>query len=65
MAHSHFAFTMNESQILSSVNEQLESSLTHGYNITKLSSRIEPLPDVVNGGSIISNVPEKVSLKSP
>lgn len=59
MAHSHFAFTMNESQILSSVNEQLESSLTHGYNITKLSSRIEPLPDVVNGGSIISNVPEK------
>ncbi|XP_026797143.2 BICD family-like cargo adapter 1 isoform X2 [Pangasianodon hypophthalmus] len=61
MAHSHSVFTMDESQILSRVNEQLKSSQNQGYNITKLSSCIEgmPLPDVVNDGSFISKAPEK------
>lgn len=66
MAHSHSAFTVDQSQILSSVNEQFRISLKHNYNITR-SSWIEemPLPDVVNGGSFISKVPEKVSLEFP
>lgn len=69
MAHSDSTFTMYESQILSRVNEEFESSLKHGYNRTTLSSWIEgmPLPDVVNGSAFVSKVPEKVSsfLESP
>ncbi|XP_058274036.1 BICD family-like cargo adapter 1 isoform X3 [Hemibagrus wyckioides] len=61
MAHSLSVFTMDESQIWSQVNEQLESSPKYDYTITKLSSWREgmPLPDVVNSGSMISKVPEK------
>lgn len=66
MAHSLSVFTMDESQLLSQVNEQVKSSQKYGYTITKLSSWREgmPLPDVVNSGSLISKVPEKVSLES-
>lgn len=66
MAHSQSAFKVDESQILSSVNEQLESSLKRSCNVTS-SSWIEgmpDLPDVVNGGFFISKVPEKVSVES-
>lgn len=66
MAYSHSVYTVDESQIMSKVNERFESSQKHGYNITRLSSWTEstPLPDVVNGSTLISKMPEKVSLES-
>lgn len=63
MAHSLSVFTMDESQLLSQVNEQVKSSQKYGYTIIYQIEQLER-GYVVNSGSLISKVPEKVSLES-